>query len=53
VSVKTSVRDPSLLVVRVLPDGQAAPAGTHEAFLTLSQSGSALEHDPARAVSHG
>ena len=35
VSVKTSVRDGSLLVVRPLPDGAAIPAGTREALLTF------------------
>lgn len=35
VSVKTSVRDPDLLVVRPLADGEAAPAGTREAFLVM------------------
>lgn len=35
VSVKVSVRDPSLLVVRPLADGEAAPAGTSEAFLVM------------------
>jgi len=34
--VKTSVRDPSLLVVRPLADGQSLPAGTREAFLVMS-----------------
>jgi hypothetical protein len=35
VSVKTSVRDGSLLVVRPLADGAAIPAGTREALLTF------------------
>lgn len=35
VSVKTSVRDGSLLVVRPLADGAAVPAGTREALLTF------------------
>lgn len=35
VSVKVSVRDPDLLVVRPLADGEAAPAGTKEAFLVM------------------
>jgi hypothetical protein len=35
VSVKTSVRDSSLLVVRPLADGAAVPAGTREALLTF------------------
>jgi hypothetical protein len=34
VSVKSSVRDPNLLLVRLLADGQSAPPGTQEAFLT-------------------
>jgi hypothetical protein len=34
VSVKSSVRDPNLLLVRLLPDGQIAPPGTQEAFLS-------------------
>jgi hypothetical protein len=39
VSVKASVRDPSLLLVRVLSNGQKAPPGTHEAFLTAIEEG--------------
>ena len=35
VSVKTSVRDGALLVVRPLADGAAVPAGTREALLTF------------------
>ena len=35
VSVKVSARDPDLLVVRPLADGEAAPAGAHEAFLVM------------------
>lgn len=35
VSVKTSVRDSSLFVVRPLADGAAVPAGTREALLTF------------------
>jgi hypothetical protein len=38
VSVKTSVRDPSLLVVRPLGEGQSPPAGTREAFLVMVES---------------
>jgi hypothetical protein len=34
VSVKLSVRDPNLLLVRILPEGQAAPLGAQEAVLT-------------------
>lgn len=33
VSVKTSVRDPDLLIVRILKSGQAAPSGCGEAIL--------------------
>jgi len=36
VSVKVSVRDPKVLVVRPLAEGESAPAGTHEAFLVMS-----------------
>ena len=36
VSVRTSVRDPTLLVVRLLPEGAAPPAGTREALLVLT-----------------
>jgi hypothetical protein len=35
VSVRFSVRDPQLFVVRPLADGTAPPAGAQEAFLTL------------------
>jgi hypothetical protein len=35
VYVKVSVRDPDLLVVRPLADGESAPAGTREAFLIV------------------
>jgi hypothetical protein len=35
VSVKASVRDPSLIVARPLADGQELPAGTREALLVL------------------
>lgn len=38
VSVKISARDPDLLVVRPLADGEPAPAGTREAFLVLTDS---------------
>jgi hypothetical protein len=38
VSVKTSVRDPKLLVLRPLADGEAAPVGTREGFLVLADS---------------
>jgi hypothetical protein len=36
VAVKTSVRDPNLLLVRILPKGTPAPPGTHEAFLSAA-----------------
>jgi hypothetical protein len=36
VSVKVSVRDPNLLVVRPLAEGESAPAGTREAFLVMA-----------------
>jgi hypothetical protein len=39
VSVKSSVRDPDLLLVRVLRKGQAPAAGCHEAFLSPAQDG--------------
>jgi hypothetical protein len=38
VSVKTSVRDPRLFVVRPLAEGEAAPAGTLEGFLSVVDS---------------
>jgi hypothetical protein len=31
--VRTSARDPSLLLVRLLPDGHPAPPGSYEAYL--------------------
>jgi len=37
VSVRTSVRDASLLVVRPLAAGEALPPGTREAFLVMSE----------------
>jgi hypothetical protein len=36
VSVRTSARDATLLVVRPLPEGEAPPAGTREAFLVMA-----------------
>jgi hypothetical protein len=48
VSVKYSVRDPTLLVVRSLADGQSAPAGTHEGYLVLSEATT----DPTRSSQH-
>jgi hypothetical protein len=35
VSVRKSARDPALFVVRPLPDGQAPPPGTREAYLVM------------------
>jgi hypothetical protein len=35
VSVKASARDPNLLVVRPLPEGQRPPPGTHVAHILL------------------
>ncbi len=35
VSVKTSARDPGLIIARPLADGQAPPPGTREALLVL------------------
>jgi hypothetical protein len=35
VSVKVSVRDPNLMVVRPLAEGESAPSGTREAFLVM------------------
>jgi hypothetical protein len=37
VSVRTSARDPALLVVRHLAEGEPAPPGTHEAFLVMTE----------------
>jgi hypothetical protein len=38
VSIKTSVRDPTLLVVRRLDEGKALPAGTSEGWLVMPES---------------
>jgi hypothetical protein len=38
VSIKTSVRDPTLLVVRRLDEGKALPAGTREGWLVMPES---------------
>ncbi|HEY4015519.1 MAG TPA: hypothetical protein VGM06_19380 [Polyangiaceae bacterium] len=48
VSVRTSARDPALMVLRPLADGQMAPAGTREGFLVLAE----VEGDP-RPTSNG
>ncbi|HXN32428.1 MAG TPA: hypothetical protein VN894_11220 [Polyangiaceae bacterium] len=37
VSVKTSVRDPNLLLLRPLPEGEKPPTGTREGFLVLAE----------------
>ncbi len=47
VSVKTSVRDPALLLLRPLPEGQRPPPGTREGFLSL------LPGDVERGNSNG
>ncbi len=47
VSVRTSVRDPQLLVLRPLADGQTPPMGTREGFLVLA------DVDDPRAASNG
>ena len=41
VSVRTSVRDPELWVVRALKENQPVPRGTREAFLVLSETSQA------------
>ena len=38
VSVRTSARDGTLLVVRTLAEGQTPPPGTREAFLVMTES---------------
>jgi hypothetical protein len=43
VSVRTSVRDAGLLVVRPLADGQAPPPGTREAFLVMADDGAVAD----------
>ena len=37
--VRASARDPSLLLVRVLPDGASAPPGSYEAYLSPTTEG--------------
>ena len=37
VSVKASARDPDLLLLRPLTDGQPPPEGTREGFLVLAE----------------
>ena len=46
VSVKSSVRDPELFLVRVLKNGQPVPAGCREAFLAPAQPGVDLRSLP-------
>ena len=48
VSVRTSARDPALMVLRPLADGQTAPPGTREGFLVLAD----VEGEP-RSTSNG
>jgi hypothetical protein len=49
VSVKISARDPTLFILRPLPEGQPLPAGTREGFLVLADVGSS--NGPLRAPS--
>jgi hypothetical protein len=37
--VKISARDPTLFLLRPLPEGQPLPAGTREGFLLLADDG--------------
>jgi hypothetical protein len=53
VSVKSSVRDPNLFLVRVLPAGKGAPPGSQEAFLTPTEPSADLWREPGRAIRHG
>jgi len=50
VSVKTSVRDPRLLLIRPLADGQVPPTGTREGFLVLAGADGDVD---ARSSSNG
>jgi hypothetical protein len=43
VSVKSSVRDPNLLIVRLLAEGQSAPPGTQEAYLSGGEASGLLQ----------
>jgi len=52
VSVKTSVRDPTLLIVRPLPASTPAPSGTREALIVLMDSTSELFGGEERAEGH-
>lgn len=47
VAVKTSVRDPGLLLIRGLADGQRPPAGTREGFLVLADAESDADPRPS------
>jgi hypothetical protein len=51
VFVRVSVRDPDLLVVRPLADGESAPAGTREGFLVMvgAPEGAAVESSGGKA----
>jgi hypothetical protein len=49
VFVKTSARDPNLLVVRPLAEGQHAPLGTREAFLVMAAPEDAETADSIRS----
>jgi hypothetical protein len=40
--VRTSARDPTLLLVRLLPDGHPAPPGSYEAYLRPAEEGADL-----------
>jgi hypothetical protein len=40
--VRTSARDPTLLLVRLLPDGHPAPPGAYEAYLQPVEEGTNL-----------
>jgi hypothetical protein len=50
VSVQPSVRDPTLLVVRSLAEGQSAPPGTREAFLVMADGRAIDLAPPSRSI---
>jgi hypothetical protein len=52
VSVKTSVRDPNLLVVRRLDEGKALPPGTREGWLVMPESTN-VDAAPHSGLSNG
>jgi hypothetical protein len=52
VSLRTSVRDEALLVVRLLPEGAPLPAGAREAFLVMAD-GEPVESAPSKRSSVG